>query len=206
MSALPIRSVLRVAAPKGGITMRVKTLVAALALTAAAVTAGAATKSDFDKEYDWAKLKTFDFKPQARPAARDTQGPNGLWSRRIHDDLTADLARSGFQQTTSGNPDFLVAYYMGAKERIDVRTVGYGFPGWGRHRWAWGAWGPDFDVWNIPYTESTLVIDVVDAHTNMLVWRGYDTDEIDVGKSDKEIGKAVDALVKRFVKETRENG
>jgi hypothetical protein len=41
---------------------------------------------------------------------------------------------------------------------------------------------------------------------NMLVWRGYDTDQIDVNKADKTIGKAVDSLVRRFVKETRENG
>ena len=65
-------------------------------------------------------------------------------------------------------------------------------------------WGPDFDVWNIPYTQSTLVVDIIDARTNMLVWRGYDTDNIDVNKADKTIGKAVDSLVKRFVKETRE--
>jgi hypothetical protein len=48
------------------------------------------------------------------------------------------------------------------------------------------------------------VVDIIDAHTNMLVWRGYDTDQIDVNKADKTIGKAVDSLVKRFVKVTRE--
>lgn len=184
--------------------MKVKTLLAAVALTAAAATVGAETKSDYDKEYDFAKLKTFDFKQQARPAVRDTHGPNDLWNRRIRDELTTDLTADGFQVTQAGNPDFLVAYSMGAKEKADVRYLGYGFPGWGRHRWGWGGWGPDFDVWNIPYTQSTLVVDIIDAHTNMLVWRGYDTDQIDVNKADKTIGKAVDTLVKRFVKEMRE--
>lgn len=184
--------------------MKVKTMLAAVALTAVAATVGAETKSDYDKEYDFAKLKTFDFKQQARPAVRDTRGPNGLWNRRIRDELTTDLTKDGFQVTPAGNPDFLVAYSMGARERDDVRYLGYGFPGWGRHRWGWGGWGPDFDVWNIPYTQSTLVVDIIDAHTNMLVWRGYDTDQIDLNKPDKTIGKAVDSLVKRFLKETRE--
>ena len=79
---------------------------------------------------------------------------------------------------------------MGAKERARRRYLGYGFPGWGAIAGRWGGWGPDFDVWNIPYTQSTLVVDIIDAHTNMLVWRGYDTDQIDVNKADKTIGKA----------------
>jgi uncharacterized protein DUF4136 len=184
--------------------MKVKTVLAAVAITAAAATVGAETKSDYDKEYDFAKLKTFDFKEQARPVVRDAHGPNSLWNQRIREELGKDLAADGFQATQAGHPDFLVAYSMGAKERADVRYLGYGFPGWGRHRWGWGGWGPGFDVWNIPYTQSTLVVDIIDAHTNMLVWRGYDTDQIDVDKADKTIGKAVDSLVKRFVKETRE--
>lgn len=186
--------------------MKVKTVLAAVAITAAAATVGAETKSDYDKEYDFAKLKTFDFKEQAQPVVMDAHGPNNLWNRRIREELGKDLAADGFQATQAGHPDFLVAYSMGAKQRADVRYVGYGFPGWGRHRWAWGGWGPEFDVWRIPYTRSTLVVDIIDARTNMLVWRGYDTDQVDLGKADKTIGKAVDSLVKRFVKETRENG
>jgi uncharacterized protein DUF4136 len=184
--------------------MRLKTLLAGVAFTAAAVTARAEMKSDYDKEFDFGKLTTFDFKHQTRPAAKDTYGPNDLWSRRIHDELTKDLSADGFHLTSAGSPDFLVAYYMGARQRADVRYLGYGFPHWGWHHWAWGGWGPAFDVWDIPYTQSTLVVDVIDAHSNMLVWRGYDTDHIDLNKADKSIDNAVDSLVKRFVKETRE--
>src|SRR5262245_49496835 len=179
--------------------MKVKILFTVMALTASAVAAQAETKTDYDKEYDFAKLKTFDFKEQARPTVRDTQGPNNLWNRRIRDEMVTDLTASGFQRTETGSPDFLVAYSMGAKERADVRYLGYGFPRWGWHRWGWVGFGPEFDVWRIPYTRSTLVVDVIDAHTNMLVWRGYDTDTIDLNKADKNIGKAVDTLVKRFV-------
>jgi hypothetical protein len=186
--------------------MKIKTMFAVAVLTAAAVTASAETKTDFDKEYDFAKLKTFDFKEQARPTVRDSRGPNNLWNRRIRDEMVTDLTAKGFQRTETGSPDFLVAYWMGARQKADVRYLGYGFPHWGRHRWGWVGWGPEFDVWRMPYTQSTLVVDIIDAHTNMLVWRGYDTDSIDYNKADKTIGKAVDSLVKRFVKETHENG
>lgn len=36
-----------------------------------------------------------------------------------------------------------------------------------------------------------------------LAW--FDTDQIDINKAAKTIGKAVDSLVKRFINETREN-
>jgi len=58
------------------------------------------------------------------------------------------------------------------------------------------------DVWNIPYTKSTLVLDIIDAETNQLVWRGYDTETINFNKSEKTIRKSVENLVERFVKET----
>jgi hypothetical protein len=35
-------------------------------------------------------------------------------------------------------------------------------------------------VWAIPYTETTVIVDVIDAHTNLLVWRGYDTDTLNL--------------------------
>ena len=53
-------------------------------------------------------------------------------------------------------------------------------------------------MWRIPYKESTLVVDVIDPHTNQLVWRGYDTETIDFDKSEKTIHKSVENLAKRF--------
>jgi len=46
------------------------------------------------------------------------------------------------------------------------------------------------------------VLDIIDAKTNQLVWRGYDTETINFNKSEKTIQKSVEKLVERFVKET----
>jgi hypothetical protein len=98
---------------------------------------------------------------------------------------------------------------MGTKQKYDVRYINYGLPGvW--HRWGrWGGWGPgwsgDVDVWKIPYTESTMVLDIIDPKSNTLVWRGYDTRTIDFDKSDKTIKKAIDNLMERFVEDIEEN-
>ena len=190
--------------------MKVRYTVVALLLGALSVSALATTKSDYDQSFNFSSLKTWDFKVQNR-MPRDPVGANSLWNQRIRQDLERQLAADGFQKVSDGTPSFMVAYYMGTKEKYDTRYINYGFPGhWGRW-WrfgGWHGWGPaagNVDVWQIPYTESTLVVDVVDPQTNMLIWRGYNTDTIDFNKSDKSIRDAVGDVMKRFAHDIREN-
>lgn len=161
------------------------------------------TKSDYDRSYDFSRLRTWDFKVMTR-MPRDPVLRNELWNRRIREGLISHFAEVRFIKIDDAEPTFLVNYFMGLKEKYDVRYVDYGFPGrfesmnrWGR----WYGWGPGYghvDIWRIPYTESTLILDVIDSRTNHLVWRGYDTETIDLDKSEKTIHKSVENLTKRF--------
>lgn len=163
----------------------------------------AETKSDYDRSYDFSKLRTWDFKVLNRMPT-DPVGTNSLWNQRIKDGVEQHLAAIGFKRINDGDPDFLLGYFMGIKEKYDIRYIDYGFPGrwgpWGR--WGrWYGWGPGYgqvDIWRIPYNESTLVVDVIDPHTNQLVWRGYDAQTIDFDKSEKTIHKSIENLIKRF--------
>ena len=183
-------------------------LLALPVLAIVSLVALADTESDYDRSYNFAALKSWDFKVQTRMPT-DPVGTNTLWNRRIREGLERELTAHGFQHVKDGEPTFLVAYYMGTKQKYDVRYINYGLPGvW--HRWGrWGGWGPgwsgDVDVWKIPYTESTMVLDIIDPKSNTLVWRGYDTRTIDFDKSDKTIKKAIDNLMERFVEDIEEN-
>jgi hypothetical protein len=190
--------------------MRMRTKILSF-LTVAVVTAAsgvilnATTNSYFDKQYDFATLKTFDFKTQRRISS-DPIANNRLWADEIRKDLASSLQQHGFEHANGGTkPDVLVAYYVGLKERYNVQFMDYGYPGFGgprRFRWGWG-WPAGFDVWNIPYTDSTLIVDIIDGQTNQLIWRGYDTNTIDMKKPDKRLDKAVDTLVKKFLHDTK---
>lgn len=183
--------------------MRYRVLLAAIAFMLFSVTAVADTKSDYDRSYDFSKLRTWDFKMMTR-MPRDPVGTNSLWNKRIRIGLEEHFGQYGYRKVEDGDPTFLVNYFMGIKEKYDIRYIDYGFPGstgrWGR--WGrWYGWEPGFnrvDVWRIPYTESTLVVDVIDPRTNQLVWRGYDTETIDFEKSEKTIHKSIENLTKRF--------
>jgi hypothetical protein len=184
------------------------TAVAPMALALVTLAGGmvaATTNSYFDNGYEFSALKTWDFKTQRRISS-DPIANNQLWGDEIRKEISKDLQANGFEQVSNGaRPDFLVAFYVGLKEKYDVRLMDYGYPGFPgprRFRWAWG-WPHDIDLWKIPYTDSTLIVDIIDGQTNQLIWRGYDTNTIDMKKPDKRLDKAVESLVKKFMKNTR---
>lgn len=181
-------------------------IISAIALTGALSATGAfaETHSDFNKAYDLAALNTFDFKPQMR-ISRDPLANNAIWGDEIRQAIAANLMSHGLTEHRGDNPDFLVAFYVGLSERYDVRYLGYGVPLYGRGFRSWWGWPSGYDAWAMPYTESTLIVDIIDARTNQLVWRGYNQDDINLGKAEKDFTRAVDAVLKRFYADMKKN-
>ena len=170
----------------------------ALGLLAWSGSALAAAHSDFTKSYPLRSLKTFAFKPQHR-ISRDPLANNDIWGNDVREAIRNDLSQHGIFEATAGSPDFYVAFYVGLQERYDVNYVPYGLPvvHRGFHSGWWG-WPRGYDAWAVPYTESTIIVDVIDAHTNQLVWRGYDSDTLNSKNPDKTLTKAVDNVLSRF--------
>jgi len=184
--------------------MRLSPLILSVAVIAGTATLEATTHSFYDKGYNFSTLKTFDFKNQRR-ISQDPIADNRIWGDRIRAAIQSHLQGHGFELQTADHADFLVAFYVGLRERYDFRVMDYGYPGfWGPRRfgWRWG-WPDGFDIWRIPYTDSTLIIDVIDSQTNQLVWRGYNTDIIHVSNPDEDFKDAVDDLLKRFYKDIK---
>ena len=177
-----------------------KTIVLALGLVfIAASTALASTRSDFTKSFPLQTLKTFEFKDQRR-ISRDPLANNDIWAGEVKEAIRKDLGEHGYVEATGGQPDFYIAYYVGLQDRYDVGAMGYGVPVF--HRRGWWGWPGGYDVWSVPYTQSTLIVDIVDAHTNQLVWRGYDSDRLNSGNPEKTLDAAVDHIVSRLARDT----
>jgi hypothetical protein len=176
----------------------------AVAILAGSSSAIAATHSDFTKSYPLQTLKTFAFKQQHR-ISRDPLANNDIWASDVRQAIRTDLRDHGMIEATNGSADFYVAFYVGLKDRYDVNYLGYGMPVFHRgFRTGWGGWPRAYDVWAVPYTESTVIVDVIDAHTNQLVWRGYDSGTLDTKNPDKTLNKAVDHVLSRFYRDTKE--
>jgi uncharacterized membrane protein len=185
-------------------------IIGALFLFAVSAAFGMSVKSDYEKDYDFSRLRTFAFKTDR--ASNDPLRTNMIEAGRIQNALAAQLQANGFSQSQE-KPDFLVAFYSRTRERTQVQSTGFdpgfgfgrGF-GWGygipyRARWRWG-FGPD--IWTTTYIEGCVMADIIDTQTNELAWRGVVKDTVKgIGQTEKQANQAARDLVKRFLKDAK---
>ncbi len=170
--------------------MRVVTLVHSASLVLATTVRAQDVTYDFDRAADFSTFKTYAW-------VRGTPLNDLLNHKRIVNAVDAQLALKGFGQVeTSANPDVFVAYHATFNKNLQIN----GFSsGWGGYRFGPARSG-SARVDQI--LMGTLVVDVVDAHTNTIVWRGTATKEVDLKaspeKREKNINKAAEKLFKNY--------
>ena len=190
------------------------TVAGALVLFAITAAFGMSVKSDYQKTYDFSRLRTFAFKTDR--ATNDPLNSNTIEAGRIQSALATQLEANGFTLATQ-DPDFIVAFYATTKQKTSVESTGfgpgigggfgygrgfgwgYGIPGAGR--WRWGYWP---DIWTTNYTQGCVMADVIDPKTNELVWRGAVKDTVNgIGQSEKQSNQAAKDLVNNFLKDSK---
>lgn len=118
-----------------------------------------------------------------------TQGTpvlESLVEQQIHTAVGAQLAAKGLKPVDN-SPDLYVATHAVTQEHPQLLVNGFG--------WGWGGTATVQD-----YTVGTLVVDLYDAKTRQMVWRGVATDSV----SDKQqknadrINKAIDKMFAKY--------
>jgi hypothetical protein len=141
------------------------------------------------------------------PARRDGRVPSGeddpMLSNSIANQSLRERISRAFQARgytlDERNPDFAVAFYATAREKLDVTTWDYGYPIDPR----WGRYGPPMQTVT-QYTEGSVIIDVVKPRTGELLWRGVGKAELE-GSADENLQrlvKAAETIVGKFPKGT----
>jgi hypothetical protein len=149
------------------------------------------TNVDWDRSTDFSKFHTYAWQQSPHPA-------RGLWDQRIVDGINQQLQAKGLQLVQS-DPDLWVVYTSHIKDQSQVVGTGYNFgPTWG-----WGMWwgGPQTVTYQTFITrEGTLVVELANARTHELEWRGSVTDTIkdNSNKNIKVLDKALDKLFKNY--------
>ncbi|MCH7771795.1 MAG: DUF4136 domain-containing protein [Bacteroidetes bacterium] len=170
-------------------------------------------QSDYDREINFANFHTFDWTAQSENAGSNAVQRNTLFERRLKKAVDKELTANGFQKQTAERPDFLIAYNIQVKDRVDVLSSSYGYGGYGyrgyghgfghhgygRHGFGYGSGYYGGGRLNV---EVTLVLDFVDPESNNVIWSGLYKDEI--GESgimimtEDKITKAVKKILKEF--------
>ena len=173
--------------------MRRFALAAALSFVGATVFAQD-VKTDFDRSADFGKYKTFAVKI-------GTSWNNQISEKRITDEIEQTLTEKGWTKTDA-NPDALVLLH-GAPETPQTLNTFYSGMG-GRGCYGYRGWGGVGGMGTATTTVSeylvgTLVVDIFDAKSNSLLFRGTASDEIS-DKPEKNI-KKVDKATKKMFKD-----
>ena len=119
---------------------------------------------------------------------------NSITYRALHNDLVSNFQERGYV-IDSAKPDFAVAAYATARQRLNVTDYDYGYPYW-RHGW----WGPVVPAIT-EYTEGTVVVDVINPTTKelALAWPGHGIRSPTIPSTyAKEIAMTVAKIIDRF--------
>jgi len=164
-------------------------LAIAAALSVVSATAFAQdVKTDFDKSANFGAIKTFAVKI-------GTSWNNQISEKRVIDEITQTLTEKGWTKVDA-NPDALVLLHGATEKQKSLNTFytgGYGGYGWR----GWGGGMSTSTTTATEYLVATLVVDIFDAKSKALLFRGTAADEIS-DKADKNIKKLDKATTKMF--------
>ena len=175
-------------------TIRVMGLLAIMIGVMGVSAAAQSVQTDYDRSFRFSDLKTFSFVDQRR-VATDPLAPDTLNDGRIRNGLESQLTANGFK-VQNEKSDFVIAYYVTTKNKLNVQDVGYGPPRWFGSR----------DIRVNQYSEGTLMVEFIDAKSNQVIWRGRASGTLEMKGVDKKISKSVEKLVKQFLKDTQKKG
>jgi hypothetical protein len=132
----------------------------------------------------------------------DKSGYTTITTRYLKDAVAREMVARGY--TRSDQPDLLVNFTTGSKDKVEGDSwpdVGLGWGRWSRG-WGWGGMWGSRDIRTV--TEGSLTIDVVDQQHKELVWSGTAKGRVtskDEDNPQSAIDKAVTAIFTKYPKQ-----
>ncbi|MFB3104454.1 MAG: DUF4136 domain-containing protein [Pseudomonadales bacterium] len=190
------------------INLHVRSMLSILAMLT--ISACATTLTSTVDTADHANLngfKTYALIDDGRLFNSSTQAPevvNPLNEQRTRTAITEELERKGYQQASLAQADFVVAFTLGARDRVRVQNyyddLGYGYygyhSGFSRFGRGFGGFGRN-SVSVRTFTEGTLVVDIFS--NKEAIWHGSATKRLSrEGSTRQLIDEAVTTLLAQF--------
>jgi len=150
-------------------------------------------KTDFDHQANFSQYKTYSWQ-EIKPG-------DPLWDPRIKSAVDTQLAAKGWTQVPNGGDVAIVAISTTHTERT-LQTFYDGMGG----GWRWRGFGGMGEATTTEenYKEGTLFVDLYDAKTKQLIWRGSAEDTLSnkADKNEKNLDKGVAKMFKKFPPES----
>jgi len=164
------------------------TLIAACSSTKPAI--------DFDPQADFSAYKTWSWLPGGPPETGDRQLDSPEVRERLKRGIEDEFAARGFQMNAD-SPDFYVFYHAALNQAINERNIEnyYQYVNYTVFvPWVTSSYTETWDV-------GTLIIDVFDAKTRTLVWRGTERTKMNAQAGPRENEPLIRNGVRDMLKE-----
>ena len=150
--------------------------------------------TDYDPGFDFSKLRSWDWAPvEPTISIGDPRLQGDLMRARVERAVQATLTARGFERVKSG-ADFWIVYHLASETKLDVDTI-YRTGPYGRYTW------PEQTIVR-EYEQGTLLLDVLDPKSGLLVWRGSSHARIreraEPEARDERARAAVEAILAQF--------
>lgn len=160
----------------------------------------AQVKSDYNKEADFSKYKTYTFAGWQEDSEKQI---NQLDKDRIQKAIRAEFDKRGMEFVESDG-DAIITLFIVFDQKTSTTAytnynggMGYG----GRWGWGYGGMGSSTTTYSeSDYIEGTLVIDMYDSESKDLQWQGIITSTVkdNPKKREKTIPKKIAKLMKQY--------
>jgi hypothetical protein len=164
---------------------------------AAAALAGCATltvSSHIESGINFAEYVTYDWGPPDNlPVGDPRLDNNPFFNDYLQGAIEKKMAVMGYERAEHGGADLLIHYHASVTQKIDVYDVDH------RYGYCYGNCEPEYS----DYEQGTLVVDLVDTHTNKVVWRGWAQDSMngiidDQDRLEKQVDDSVTKMMMRL--------
>jgi hypothetical protein len=163
---------------------------------------GVKVGQDYDPATDFGLMKTFRWESKSQEKTGDPRIDNPLRDTRIRAALERTLAEKGYAPSADETPTVLIRYQYVLRRKMESGGtgggIGFGLGSFGRHGGI--AIGTGNNIHEVD--EGTLTVDVVDAASHQLVWRGTGTQRFreydDPEKTSRDINTLVEKIMAQF--------
>lgn len=136
--------------------------------------------TDYDQSQSFGDYRTFAWISEQPMTVAGDRGPSPIVADRLKRAIQSVLTGKGFSYVADpGKADFVVAYTVGARDRMEIRereVLEYYGPHWD---WGYDYFGvvyprsfPRTEVTSRQYAEGSLAIDIFDTQSKSPVWHG----------------------------------
>jgi hypothetical protein len=166
-----------------------------LALIATGCATTMNVSSHVDRTANFTRYHTYNWGPaDALPTGDPRLDANPFFKDHVEGAVEKQFAGRGLVRMTAGTPDLLVHYHASIDRRLNINVSDrqYGY-----------CYADDCPGYVSDYEAGTLVLDIVDAHTNRLIWRGWAQDSVqpmlnNADTMERKINEAVTRMLKQL--------